>query len=261
MFPSLTLEDAEQSISGRFDDVASANPDRIAIKTPGDEITYRELARRANGIASADPSDIEQALVADLEVMDAAVTSRNAATGEAELVGFIVPRTGQPLPPARIRAELRKRLPDHMIPSVIVYRDALPPTSFAKIDCHAIAELARDAVSTTSAGETSPPRGKPAGERNCRHLGRGDAPRVGSAGYAIPRVRRGFAPGDADPGARVGAPGRADATGAVLHAGDGARPGPFPRTARSCGPKIRRSIGRTQRRRAPGFAGCCNHPA
>lgn len=91
---------------------------------------------------SVDPSIVETALVAIPDVADAAATIRDCGDGECELVAFVVTRASRRPTPAQIASALRDRLPDPMVPSMIIIRDALPVTPFAKIDRAAVAALA-----------------------------------------------------------------------------------------------------------------------
>jgi non-ribosomal peptide synthetase component F len=50
-FVEFPEEDVETSIPARFEKMVRAHPDRLAIKTPEDELTYDELNRAANRVA------------------------------------------------------------------------------------------------------------------------------------------------------------------------------------------------------------------
>ncbi|WP_237726732.1 non-ribosomal peptide synthetase [Corallococcus coralloides] len=61
--------------------------------------------------------------------------------GAPQLVGYLVPLAGQPLPtPARLREHLSRELPAYMIPSAYVELKALPLTHGGKVDERALPE-------------------------------------------------------------------------------------------------------------------------
>jgi acyl carrier protein len=66
-------------------------------------------------------------------VRDAAVTVQAVAEGDERLTAYIVPRDGAPDPVA-LRAALKERLPDSMIPGQWVRLAALPLTPSGKLD-------------------------------------------------------------------------------------------------------------------------------
>lgn len=78
-------------------------------------------------------SDVEEALRGD-DVVLAAVTTFTNALGAARLAAYVVPRGSIPFDGAAIRDRLRQRLPDYMVPSVILPIDALPMTPTGKVD-------------------------------------------------------------------------------------------------------------------------------
>ncbi|HEX2094108.1 MAG TPA: condensation domain-containing protein, partial [Longimicrobiaceae bacterium] len=85
-----------------------------------------------------EPAEIEAALVEDPAVHEAVVAVREDAPGERRLVAYVVPRGGAPLSSGELRARLRARLPEHMVPGVFVALDALPLTSNGKLDRRAL---------------------------------------------------------------------------------------------------------------------------
>ena len=50
-FVEFPKDDVETSIPARFQKIVRADPDRLAIKTPEDELTYDELNSAANRVA------------------------------------------------------------------------------------------------------------------------------------------------------------------------------------------------------------------
>jgi amino acid adenylation domain-containing protein len=77
--------------------------------------------------------EIETALIAHPALREAVVTVREDQPGNKRLVAYIVPRTAQPLTIGEIRADLQKRLPEHMVPTAFVLLDALPRTPSGKL--------------------------------------------------------------------------------------------------------------------------------
>ena len=75
--------------------------------------------------------EVEAALGATPGVR-AAAAAIHTGTGSPRLVGYVVP-TG-PLTPGEVREELARRVPDHLVPSVVVVLDALPVTANGKLD-------------------------------------------------------------------------------------------------------------------------------
>ncbi len=81
-----------------------------------------------------EPGEIEARLCEHPDVAEAVVAvHRDAATGD-RLAAYPVPRPGAAPTPAELRAWLRERLPDHMVPAVFVPLERLPITPGGKID-------------------------------------------------------------------------------------------------------------------------------
>jgi amino acid adenylation domain-containing protein len=78
-----------------------------------------------------EPEEVEAALAAHPSVGEAAVAARADGVGEPRLVAWIAPAGA---PGAELRAFLRQRLPEYMVPSAFVALDALPRTPNGKID-------------------------------------------------------------------------------------------------------------------------------
>jgi amino acid adenylation domain-containing protein len=75
--------------------------------------------------------------------------NRRDGSGETRLVAYVVPRKGEPLDPAEVRAYLAEHLPGSMLPGDIVVLDALPTTATGKIDRRALPRPSRALSSIT----------------------------------------------------------------------------------------------------------------
>ncbi|HEX7242338.1 MAG TPA: amino acid adenylation domain-containing protein, partial [Longimicrobiaceae bacterium] len=76
--------------------------------------------------------EIEAALRSRPEVGDAVATVREDAPGERRLVAYVVAASS--LPAEELRAHLRERLPEYMVPSALVFLDEIPRTPNGKAD-------------------------------------------------------------------------------------------------------------------------------
>jgi amino acid adenylation domain-containing protein len=79
-----------------------------------------------------EPEEVEAALAAHPAVAEAAVAARTDAAGEPRLVAWTAPAGGAS--GAELRAFLKARLPDYMVPSAFVPLAALPRTPNGKVD-------------------------------------------------------------------------------------------------------------------------------
>ncbi|MFD7416561.1 amino acid adenylation domain-containing protein [Kitasatospora purpeofusca] len=86
--------------------------------------------------------EVEAELTARPDVREAVVVARGeGATGS--LVGYLVPADPAAAPdPGELRAALRTRLPDYMVPAALVVLDALPLNANGKVDRAALPEPA-----------------------------------------------------------------------------------------------------------------------
>ncbi|MBV2151247.1 non-ribosomal peptide synthase/polyketide synthase, partial [Kitasatospora sp. SUK 42] len=84
--------------------------------------------------------EIEAALAEHPQVARAAVIVRQDRVQDARLVAYLVPVAGAEPRPEDLRAHLRERLPDYMVPAVFVTLDALPLNASGKLDRRALPE-------------------------------------------------------------------------------------------------------------------------
>ncbi|MEU6776076.1 non-ribosomal peptide synthase/polyketide synthase [Streptomyces sp. NPDC046759] len=84
-----------------------------------------------------EPGEVEAALRAHPGVADAAVSAREHA-GRLMLVGYVVPAGGQVPSGDELRVELRRTLPDHMVPAAFVPLARIPRTTSGKTDRRAL---------------------------------------------------------------------------------------------------------------------------
>jgi len=97
-----------------------------------------------------EPGEVEAALLARPDVRQAVVTVRDDGAG-GSLVAYVA---GPGLDPKVLRADLKGRLPRHMVPSSFVILDALPLTPAGKVDRRALP--APDPGRTPDAGSGAP---------------------------------------------------------------------------------------------------------
>jgi amino acid adenylation domain-containing protein len=91
-----------------------------------------------------EPGEVEAALAAHPEVAQAVAVAREAQSGDRQLVAYVVAAPDRDLP-ARLRGFLAERLPEHMVPAVIVALPEFPLTRSGKIDRPALPAPARTA--------------------------------------------------------------------------------------------------------------------
>ncbi|HEX8117975.1 MAG TPA: amino acid adenylation domain-containing protein, partial [Pyrinomonadaceae bacterium] len=87
--------------------------------------------------------EIETVLLTHASLREAAVVARADADGERRLVAYVVARRKGGLCFNELRAFLRERLPEHMLPAVFVAVDELPLTANGKLDKRRLPEPGR----------------------------------------------------------------------------------------------------------------------
>ncbi len=101
-----------------------------------------------------EPAQVEAVLAGYPGVAQAVVLARELGSGEKQLIGYVVPESGD-LDLAALRAHTRTRLPDYMVPAAFVHLDSLPLTANGKLDREAMPEPDFDQPSASRAPETA----------------------------------------------------------------------------------------------------------
>lgn len=81
-----------------------------------------------------EPGEIEVALCQHPAVRECSVIPFESVPGDRRLAAYVVPRTGQSLQGAELRAYLKSRLPEFMVPSTFTLMEALPRTVNDKVE-------------------------------------------------------------------------------------------------------------------------------
>ncbi|HEX2188726.1 MAG TPA: amino acid adenylation domain-containing protein, partial [Longimicrobiaceae bacterium] len=104
-----------------------------------------------------EPGEVEAALLEHPALSDAAVAARDGAGGTVRLAAYVVAAHGAAAPAgAELRAWLRERLPEYMVPSAWVALDRLPLTSRGKVDRAALPEPAEEVDGEALAAPSTP---------------------------------------------------------------------------------------------------------
>ncbi|MDQ7733304.1 amino acid adenylation domain-containing protein [Halomonas sp. SpR1] len=98
--------------------------------------------------------EIEAELLSQPEVRESVVVAQEGSGG-SRLVAYVVPQAGSELDTALLREALGQKLPDYMVPGVLVSLDALPLNANGKIDRKALPE-----PDLASGSQYEPPQGK-----------------------------------------------------------------------------------------------------
>ncbi len=78
--------------------------------------------------------EIQMAIARQTDIEEAVVMLREDRPDEKRLVAYVVMKTDAPFSATTLRHDLRKTLPDYMIPSAIVRLESLPLTTHGKVD-------------------------------------------------------------------------------------------------------------------------------
>jgi amino acid adenylation domain-containing protein len=97
--------------------------------------------------------EVEAALSGSQDVRDAAVVVRPDAVGEVEMIGYFVP-VHAGVTSESIRAQLKRHLPDYMVPGLLIPLAELPKTPNQKTDRNALPDPGT--LRTTSKSESEP---------------------------------------------------------------------------------------------------------
>ncbi|MBK6394565.1 MAG: AMP-binding protein [Betaproteobacteria bacterium] len=101
-------------------------------------------------------AEIEAALARLPYVREAVVLVRGATSDTRRIVAWVVPTDADGPPPANLRKDLRRSLPDYMLPAATVWLPALPLNANGKVDPLALPEPGDTA--RPAAGVAVPPR-------------------------------------------------------------------------------------------------------
>ncbi|QRK05609.1 amino acid adenylation domain-containing protein [Archangium violaceum] len=83
-------------------------------------------------------AEVEAALARHPSVKDVAVVAREVGAGGKQLVAYVVRQPGQEVEVASLKAHLKERLPEYMVPSAFVRLEAFPLTPSGKVDRKAL---------------------------------------------------------------------------------------------------------------------------
>jgi amino acid adenylation domain-containing protein len=100
--------------------------------------------------------EIESALNCLAEVDTSAVVGRADAAGDLRLVAYIVPAADSVLSREKLRRDLRKTLPEYMIPTEFVRLAELPITDNGKVDRKRLPDPTPDTLITTADSQATP---------------------------------------------------------------------------------------------------------
>src|SRR5689334_2466897 len=85
--------------------------------------------------------EIENALNSHAGVLDTVVVAKEYAPGEKQLVAYLMPAAPVAPPAAELRAYLKDKLPDYMLPAIFIPLEALPLTPNGRINRAALRDL------------------------------------------------------------------------------------------------------------------------
>jgi amino acid adenylation domain-containing protein len=126
------LEDGSIRFLGRIDD---------QIQIRGYRVEQGEIEATLNNLA---------------DVQTSVVVARDHGAGGLRLIAYIVPAADAVLSRDRLRGDLRKTLPEYMIPAEFVRLSVLPITENGKVDRKHLPEPTEDTIITTSEIDATP---------------------------------------------------------------------------------------------------------
>ncbi|MDQ2869304.1 MAG: amino acid adenylation domain-containing protein [Acidobacteriota bacterium] len=85
-----------------------------------------------------EPGEVASVLASHTQIREAAVLVREDVAGDRRIVAYVIPDRVPGPSPEDIRAWLRGRLPDYMVPSAVVCLRSLPLTANGKVDRRAL---------------------------------------------------------------------------------------------------------------------------
>ena len=98
---------------------------------------FQIIERRKEMIIAGDyniyPRDVEEVLYEHPDIIEAAVVGTQSDNGETQIKAFVVLREGEQISAEAVLSFLRQRLPEHMWPSSVVFRHALPRSFIGKV--------------------------------------------------------------------------------------------------------------------------------
>ncbi|XYI02620.1 non-ribosomal peptide synthase/polyketide synthase [Sorangium sp. So ce1128] len=100
--------------------------------------------------------EIEATLLSHPAVREAAATVREDTPGDRRLVAYVVAAEGERCAPTELRGFLKEKLPEYMVPAVIMALDAMPLSANGKVDRKALPVPERPEVSATFVAPRSP---------------------------------------------------------------------------------------------------------
>jgi amino acid adenylation domain-containing protein len=81
-----------------------------------------------------EPNEVTAALDAHPGIQQSVIVAREGAPGDTRLIGYVIPVPDSHLTLSALRAFLRARLPDYMVPATFVSLEKLPLTPNGKVD-------------------------------------------------------------------------------------------------------------------------------
>lgn len=91
-----------------------------------------------------EPAEIEAALLTHASVRGAVVMARADPAGDKQLAAYLVPATAPPPTASELRAHLKTKVPDYLIPTVFLFVPEFPLTPNGKVNRRALPEVATE---------------------------------------------------------------------------------------------------------------------